>query len=651
MSAFFVYILQSSVCLAVLFLFYSILLSRETFYRYNRVVLLVLIPLSFLLPLCHVPLFTESENVAASTAVVLDNLSVLNYVIDESETPAAPVPIALVAAIVIYWAGITFFIVRYIVTIVRLLRLMKSGRRVTDNKGQQIIVLPRSIAPFSWFDRIVLSEADYATHNREILLHESAHIHKRHSFDLLAADLCSWLQWFNPAAWLLKRELQTVHEYEADAEVLDQGIDARQYQLLLIKRSVGSKFYCVTNHFNHNKLNKRITMMLKKKSSRKATWKYLYVIPVALCTITVFARPEISNRLDKIASTDLMAMLSETDKHAEEKPSTQTDTKQIAITVPNDSNLTNGLNVNLDESNDSTGNNLRIQITENGKPASMDSALCIIDGKKVSREEVDRLSADQIKSVTVLKGKAAVEKYGDEAQGGVLLISTKEADETQPMKITLSNDGKQGSQTSYYVINGKKVPAEVIDNLSTGKFSYIINGKEISAEDMEKLNLSGQVGNISILNGNGENTIIIHSQNSSLQNWQQQVRALSDSIRAEVAITKEGKEFSPEAIARIDSLSTRIRANADSITRAIDEKGINALSTRIVNTDSVSKYFKQIPHIIYVIDGKRSSEREFSQLPPDHIASIKVVKSKEAKKKYGAKDNDKVLLITTQKKK
>ena len=221
------------------------------------------------------------------------------------------------------------------------------------------------------------------------------------------------------------------------------------------------------------------------------------------------------------------------------------------------------------------------------------------------------------------------------------------------MKITLSNDGKQGSPTSYYVINGKKVPAEVIDNLSTGKFSYIINGKEIPAEDMEKLNLSGQVGNISILNDNdnGENTIIIHSQNSSLQNWQQQVRALSDSIRAEVAITKEGKEFSPEAIARIDSLSTRIRANADSITRAIDEKGINALSTRIVNTDSVSKYFKQIPHIIYVIDGKRSSEREFSQLPPDHIASIKVVKSKEAKKKYGAKDNDKVLLITTQKKK
>ena len=643
MSAFFVYILQSAVCLAILFLFYSILLSRETFYRYNRVALLCLIPLSFVLPLCHLPLFTESESAAPVLVVILDNLSAFSYVTDDVEATAAPVPVALVAAIVLYWAGVVFFVARYIVTIVHLLRLMSSGRRVTDDESRQIIVLPRSIAPFSWFGRIVLSEEDYAAHSREILLHESAHIRKRHSFDLLAADLCTWLQWFNPAAWLLKRELQTVHEYEADAEVIDQGIDARQYQLLLIKRSVGSKFYCMTNHFNHNKLNKRITMMLKKKSNRKATWKYLYVIPVALCTVTVFARPEVSERLDKIASTDLLAML---DKDDAQSASNQS---QIVVTAAGNSNQT--MNINIDESDDSTlGNKLKINITENGKPASMDSALCIVDGKKVSREEVDKLSPDQIKSVTVLKGKMAVEKYGDEAKGGALLISTKESDDTQPMKITLSNDGEQGSQKSI-IINGKEVSAEVIDNLSSGKFSYIINGKEVSAEDMEKLNLSGQVGNISILNDNGENTIIIHSKKSSLNNWQQQVKALSDSIRAEVAVTKEGKELSPEAMARIEALSARISANADSITRAIDEKGINALSTLNHHTDSVSAYVKQIPNIIYVVDGKKVSEKKFNKLSPNDIASITVLKGGEANKKYGAKENDNVLIITTRKKK
>lgn len=638
MSAFFVYILQSAVCLAVLFLFYSILLSRETFYRYNRVALLCLIPLSFVLPLCHLPLpAPANESMAPATTVMLENLSAFTYVTDEVETTAAPVPVALVVAIVTYWAGVMFFVTRYLVTIVRLLRLMNGGRRVTDDEGRQIIVLPQSIAPFSWFGRIVLSEEDFETHSREILLHESAHIHKRHSFDLLVADLCTWLQWFNPAAWLLKRELQTVHEYEADAEVIDQGIDARQYQLLLIKRSVGSKFYCVTNHFNHNKLNKRITMMLKKKSNRKATWKYLYVIPVALCTVTVFARPEVSERLDKIASTDLLAMLDQADSQS------TTDTQQITITAA-DNSQTNNMNINIDTSNDSTlGNKLNIHITENGKPASMDSALCIVDGKKISREELNKLSADQIKSVTVLKGKMAVEKYGDEAKGGVLLISTKESNDTQPMKITLSNDGKQDSPTSYYVINGKKVPAEVIDKLSAGEFSYIINGKEVSAEDMEKLNLSGQVGNISILNNSGENTVIIHSKQSSLQNWQQRVRDLSDSIREEVAVTKEGKTLSPEAMARIESLSAQISANADSITRAIDEKGINALST----LDQT----KQIPVVIYVIDGKKVSEKEANKLDPNDIASITVLKGKEAKKKYGTKESDNVLIITIKKKK
>lgn len=626
MSAFFVYILQSAVCLAILFLFYSILLSRETFYRYNRVALLCLIPLSFVLPLCHLPLFTESESAAPVPVVILDNLSAFSYVTDDVEATAAPVPVALVTAIVLYWAGVVFFVARYIVTIVRLLQLMSSGRRVTDDEGRQIIVLPRSIAPFSWFGRIVLSEEDYAAHSREILLHESAHIRKRHSLDLLVADLCTWLQWFNPAAWLLKRELQTVHEYEADAEVIDQGIDARQYQLLLIKRSVGSKFYCVTNHFNHNKLNKRITMMLKKKSNRKATWKYLYVIPVALCTVTVFARPEVSERLDEIASTDLLAMLDKDDSQS------ATDQSQMVITAASNSNQTNTLNVNIDESGDSSqGNKLKINITENGKPSSMDSALYIVDGKKVSREELDKLSAEQIKSVTVLKGKAAIEEYGDEAQGGVLLISTKESGDTQPMKINLSDKGEQGSQKS-----------------------IIINGKEVSAEDMEKLNLSGQVGNISILNGNdsGENTIIIRSQKSSLNNWQQQVKALSDSIRAEVAVTKEGKELSPEAMARIEALSARISANADSITRALEEKGINALSAQaIAKADSLMVYTRQIPAIIYVIDGKRASEKEFNKLDPNDIASITVLKGKEAKKKYKTKENDKVLIITTRKKK
>ncbi len=416
MSAFFVYILKSAVCLALLYLFYCILLSKETFYRYNRATLLCLIPLSFVLPALQIPALEPAS--PQTTILQLDTLPTVSYSVEEAarHTPAVAVTIVLC----LYFAGVLFFIARYVHTIIRLLRLIHSGRKELDNDGRSLVILSQPIAPFSWFNKIVLSEADYETHSREILLHESAHIHKRHSFDLLAADLCTWLQWFNPAAWLLKRELQTVHEYEADAEVLDQGIDARQYQLLLIKRSVGSKFYCVTNHFNHNKLNKRITMMLKKKSTRKAAWKYLYIVPVALCTVTVFARPEVSERLDKIASTDLIAMFTPADHpsakpQSADKPLTRTDKKQITVTRADKPDSI------------SVSENMNISITENGRPLSMDSALYILNGEKISRDEINKIPSDQITCITVFKGEQAVEKYGEEGKNGVVVIDARKS--------------------------------------------------------------------------------------------------------------------------------------------------------------------------------------------------------------------------------
>lgn len=112
---------------------------------------------------------------------------------------------------------------------------------------------------------VVISEKDLKENGEEILTHEYAHIRKRHSIDLLIADICIFFQWFNPASWLLKQELQNIHEFEADESVIAQGIDAKKYQLLLIKKAVGTRLYSMANSFNHSSLKKRITMMLKKK--------------------------------------------------------------------------------------------------------------------------------------------------------------------------------------------------------------------------------------------------------------------------------------------------------------------------------------------------------------------------------------------------
>ena len=220
--------------------------------------------------------------------------------------------------LLVYLFGILFFMLRNIYSLFGLWVLLKSGRRekvsdyvVTVVKAV-LIVHERDISPFSWMRYIVISQKDLHENGREILTHELAHIRNRHSWDLFAADICIFFQWFNPAAWLLKQELQNIHEYEADETVINEGVDARQYQLLLIKKAVGTRLYSMANSFNHSKLKKRITMMLKEKSSPWARLKYLYVLPVAAIAVTAFARPEVSETVEEISAVkvnDLTAIV------------------------------------------------------------------------------------------------------------------------------------------------------------------------------------------------------------------------------------------------------------------------------------------------------------------------------------------------------
>jgi TonB family protein len=109
------------------------------------------------------------------------------------------------------------------------------------------------------------------------------------------AQACVFLQWFNPAAWLLKKELQTIHEYEADEYVIRNGMDASTYLLSMIEKTVGTRLFTIANNFNQSLLAKRVTMLNKGKSRPLARLKYLYVLPISALAIVAFARSEVSN--------------------------------------------------------------------------------------------------------------------------------------------------------------------------------------------------------------------------------------------------------------------------------------------------------------------------------------------------------------------
>ena len=320
MGIFFVYILKSSVCLVVFYLFYRLLLSRETFHRFNRVALLSILLLSCLLPLVEVTVEEQTE--VHQTMMTLEQWLMLADMMNTADTTdlqAEEVTVTWIqVALLVYLAGILLFALRNGYSLLKLGGLLKSGRKENLSKyidgGEKVtlIVHDRDIAPFSWMKCIVISEKDLDENGREILIHELAHIQNRHSWDLLVADICIFFQWFNPASWLLKQELQNIHEYEADETVIEKGVDAKQYQLLLIKKAVGTRLYSMANSFNHSKLKKRITMMLKEKSNPWAKLKYLYILPVAAIAVTAFARPEVSETVEEISAVkvnDLTAIV------------------------------------------------------------------------------------------------------------------------------------------------------------------------------------------------------------------------------------------------------------------------------------------------------------------------------------------------------
>ncbi|MDR0976191.1 MAG: M56 family metallopeptidase [Prevotellaceae bacterium] len=311
MGHFLSYIIQSSVCLALFYLFYRVLLSRETFHRVNRWALLGILLLSALLPLLKMT-STQPTDVGRLMLTV-EEWALPSTAVAEGGTETGTKPAWAAWLLAGYLAGVAFLLVRFVWSLYTLLYMCRRGRHgqseATEGadclvgKGATLVVLDEAVAPFSWWRYIVVSRRDLQENGRTILAHEQAHLRGLHSLDILVADLCIVLQWFNPAVWLLKRELQDTHEYAADRDVINnQGIDATQYQLLLIRKAVGTRLYSMTNSFNHSKLKKRITMMKKEKSSRWAGLKYLYVLPLAVIVITLFARPQVTHAMAELSA-------------------------------------------------------------------------------------------------------------------------------------------------------------------------------------------------------------------------------------------------------------------------------------------------------------------------------------------------------------
>jgi TonB family protein len=293
MNNLWIYLIKSGLALWLFYGVYWFFLRKETFFSLNRFILIGSVALSFILPFLRIEnLFTistktvipsffmdfgeQSVTATASSAGILDFKRLFTIIV-----------------LMFYISGIVFLGVRLIYQLIRLFRLRKKYP-VTKSDGMRFIYVNEEIAPCSFFRYIFINRSMMEDEELErIVHHESAHVNNRHFIDLILFGLAGIIQWFNPVMWLFERSIREVHEYEADREVLKLEPDRVRYQALLVNQVTGIEIFKLANSFSKSITKKRMIMMSKMKSRRLSSAKVLFVLPIILCLIFAFSKPQI----------------------------------------------------------------------------------------------------------------------------------------------------------------------------------------------------------------------------------------------------------------------------------------------------------------------------------------------------------------------
>ena len=690
MGVFFIYILKSSVCLVLFYLFFRLLLSKETFHRFNRMALLGVLFFSLLIPCIEV---TTRHQVEVQQAVL--SIEQLLLMAELEATPAnvgavqeTPTISWVQIVLLVYLAGILFLVCRNIYSLICLFRLVHSGKHEKLEKGVTLVVHNQEIAPFSWMKYIVISRKDLEENGREILIHEMAHIHHRHSVDLLVADICIFFQWFNPGAWLLKQELQNIHEYEADETVINEGVNAKEYQLLLIKKAVGTRLYSMANSFNHSKLKKRITMMLKEKANPWARLKYLYVFPLAAIAVTAFARPEISEKMEEISAVkvnDLAEIVQE---------------KVLQDTVK----------VSKGEKKDA--------LVVTGVKSKEEEEIVIFEVVEQMPEYPGGMSALQ----KYLSEKIAGSPMKGKAGGRVMVgFTVAETGKIKDVRVLQSDEASLNQEAERIVSEmpdwipgkqrGRPVPVKYTVPIRFGNIRFAENkqplifadGKEISMDAMEKLDPSTiesfsvlkDSASIKVYGKRGANgVILVNTQRGSKTKIQNKEISFSQKTTSTDAVpdfpvsgTVVDEQGRPKAGVSIivpntnhgtitdinGHFSLKAMKDGNLWFSFIGYKPVKASVSSTMNIRMVQEVVDLFPELsgsvkngnsgfkvnngvtvhgikgeepLVIIDGKEAMEKDaLSKLAPDHIKSISVLKDKSAQVVYGDKGKNGVIIV------
>ena len=331
MNTFLLYLLKSTLLLAVFDAFFLLVMRRSGWFRFNRIVLLAGSMLCLLLPLIPVRLPSPTLYSQWIEPVFVVAYNVETPLVETSEAAVPDMPLWQILLLALYAAGALATCAFYVHSYGSMFRMLR--RNPGEKHEDYILHLADQETPsYSWMRHIVVWRGDFARYPA-ILTHERAHVRCGHSVDLLLSSLLTVLQWFNPLVWICRDELKLLHEYEADDFVLNQGIDATQYQLLLVKKAVGEKRFLLANGFNHAQLKNRITMM---QATSKAAWKKFFLvllIPLLAATTLLLAECT-SNETEELTEPTVSEQGKPTVETPAAEPETQAEPADESEAIP-----------------------------------------------------------------------------------------------------------------------------------------------------------------------------------------------------------------------------------------------------------------------------------------------------------------------------
>lgn len=429
MKDLFIYILQVNLLLSFIYLGYYFLLHKLTFHTLNRVYFLTGLAYALLYPFLNLNIFTSVK-----TPIPFSNSLSYDAILPINTTAQSGITLLHMVLFIIA-SGTVIYLLRLLVRLLGVYHIHRKSYKTNWKKFRyREVAFP--ILPFSFLKSIYLNKEQHSSKELySIFKHESLHVKGLHSVDTLLFEIVLVACWYNPFVWLMRKAIRQNLEFLTDQQVLESGMDRQAYQLALVGVAKDAYNHPLGNTFSFKPLKNRIMMMNKKASSKLQLGKYLLLIPTF---IFLGAGLTVSKAESKIESLSQKAF----------------DTKwETEIPSLHSQDTIKEVNPKI-----------------------------IIQKKDLSNDEIKNIDPKNIKSIEVLKGKKAVEKYGDSASNGIIEISLKNKKELSDISVT--KEAKSEIKNILYILDGEIISKEKMVSISPNQIKSVdvIKDPEKTAE-------------------------------------------------------------------------------------------------------------------------------------------------------------------------